>query len=212
MKNEKWYCPVCKSEIIDGKVLKYQTLNEHVCNPNGEPTKKQSYICGESDCICNENDIFWDDYGDLYGNILQIPKGTFINENNAPFGSHSRQSNVEIYKYGLKKDLYFHPIFGLWFVKPYIDFHYKSNTDGDVLSRRFTFEFLTKPKGEDEYYIGGSFWYGTFKYLMRKAKNRYINKEYTKLFDESFNRDFIYRFTEHYIKLRYLKTFLNYKN
>jgi len=59
-------CPKCKAELVSGKQKKYETLAEHVSNPNATdyPTR-ETWICPNKDKWCLKG--FYDDWGDYYG-------------------------------------------------------------------------------------------------------------------------------------------------
>jgi hypothetical protein len=85
MKN--WKCPLCKAKIIKGKEQVYETLCDHVCDPNNDNLPKRvTYICSDENCKTRQHDCFWDDSGDLYGGF-KINDSEYIKSNNAPFGS-----------------------------------------------------------------------------------------------------------------------------
>ncbi len=206
--NEKWYCPVCKSEVVYEKHRNCQTLDEHVCDPNGTPSSKPTYHCSNPKCICNKQKVFWDWYGDMYGGF-KIPDTTFINGNDSPFGSHSRKQNVEIYKKGLPRQKYLSPWWTLKLWQPMIEYHYKSNTDGEVLKKWTKIEFLKKTAGFDNKYCTHvSLWSHTLNFLLKNAKRHYRTNQIERLFKKSNNRDFIYRFAEKLVILLYLRTYL----
>jgi hypothetical protein len=207
--NEDWYCPVCKSEIIEGDYKKMQTLDEHVCNPNAEPSLKPTFKCSNFDCLTHKHRIFWDWFGALYGRTYNC-KSIFINQNDAPFGSSNRKSNVEIYKAGLKDRIWLSPWWTLKLWQPMIEYKYTSNYDGDVLSKKIKIKFLKKSRGSKTYSTYVSFWWSTIKYLWKKRKLDLKTKNYKKLFEKSFNRSFKYRLMEQIIKLRHWKIYLKY--
>ncbi|MCF1193589.1 hypothetical protein LRR18_18540, partial [Mangrovimonas sp. AS39] len=78
----------------------------------------------------------------------------FIDENDGPFGSISRQINVEV----SKKDEN-HPLFGIETRWGHIEvvYSYKSNKDGDILSRKRKYQIWKKDKSGVGYtsYIPG---------------------------------------------------------
>lgn len=63
MKNKKLRCPFCKRVLVHGEQKKYETLMEHVCDPNMDDYPlRDTWVCS-----CEEsNGCFWDDWGDLY--------------------------------------------------------------------------------------------------------------------------------------------------
>lgn len=56
-------CPKCKNQLIEGKYQVYETLVEHVINPNGIRSSKPTLICPNK---CYGKKAFWDEYGDSY--------------------------------------------------------------------------------------------------------------------------------------------------
>ena len=56
-------CPFCKKKLIPGKLKSYETLVEHVCDPNNEEVVlRPTYVCT---CSFSKN-FFWDTEGDFY--------------------------------------------------------------------------------------------------------------------------------------------------
>jgi len=148
-------CPVCKTELVQWKQLRLETLNEHVSNPNGTPSLKTAYHCPVDSCKVNGLDsdgiqgpiVFWNEDGELYVSHNFSYKATkdipYIDNNNAPFGTFERKMNVEIRKKDDNKLLYtFNGI--LWKGwKVYSKYSYKSNEDGDILSCKLGFEWIS---------------------------------------------------------------------
>ena len=69
-------CPACHAELVPGDPEKYQTLNEHVSDPNGECPPRATCRCPKAttgDAFCPMIG-FWDPDGDYYGGfICRIP-------------------------------------------------------------------------------------------------------------------------------------------
>lgn len=64
MKNNKpLRCPFCHKELVRGKQCKFETLSDHVSDPNMEDYPlRDTFIC-----TCKESkDSFWDVSGDFY--------------------------------------------------------------------------------------------------------------------------------------------------
>lgn len=63
-------CPLCQNKLRESNVKKvYQTLCEHVSEPNDKPIAKTFFICCNTKCeyhYSSNNDIFWDNVGDIY--------------------------------------------------------------------------------------------------------------------------------------------------
>jgi hypothetical protein len=62
----KIFCPCCETELKVTHRDRYQDLNEHVSNPNGEPSMKDGYQCTNEDCIANQCNVSWIEDGDCY--------------------------------------------------------------------------------------------------------------------------------------------------
>jgi hypothetical protein len=63
MRNETPVCPVCSTELIHGKKMLYETLCEHVCDPNGYnscPSVRGTWVCPNEDCMLYQVG-FWSD-------------------------------------------------------------------------------------------------------------------------------------------------------
>lgn len=59
-------CPQCKTTLIlSVEKVSYQTLGEHVCDPNGDPPARTYFFCPEEDCVLHDS-AFWDDDGSFY--------------------------------------------------------------------------------------------------------------------------------------------------
>ena len=61
MKNES-VCPFCSTELIHGKKMLYETLCEHVLDPNGfnSTPMRVTWVCPNEDCILYQMG-FWSD-------------------------------------------------------------------------------------------------------------------------------------------------------
>lgn len=213
--NKNWLCPSCKSPVIITGQKEYETLSEHVSNPNLDSyPQRDAYQCSDENCITKKNDIFWSYMGERYGVINNTfhDDHFFINKNDAPFGSSQRKYNVEIYKKGLK-DSIFLPNF-LFFnqLKAFIEIDYVSNTNGDVLKRKFRLKFIKK---NGTLLIGAvSMW----KYLHRKFLMHINNYKETgdvdylkQAFEPSKNKAWVFRWYNKFIKIFWRKLYLKIK-
>jgi len=142
-------CPKCKCLLKEWKMIRVETLDEHVTNPNGIPSKKMVYICSDAKCLSRKMGVFWNYVGELYSkkyirDMDEVIK--WINNNDAPFGTFQRRANVEIYKKDENKYLFTFPIIK-WFPlsgwKIRLEYRYKSNDDGDILSRKSKLIWIT---------------------------------------------------------------------
>jgi hypothetical protein len=62
-------CPFCEKDLVVGKPRLFETLYEHVCDPNGEdedPGERPAWVCTCEHAV--EIDAFWDESGDIYTN------------------------------------------------------------------------------------------------------------------------------------------------
>ena len=58
-------CPKCRSELVLGEQRKYETLNDHVSNPNAaDYPLRRTFVCPNSDKWCLKG--FYDEWGDYY--------------------------------------------------------------------------------------------------------------------------------------------------
>ena len=139
-------CPVCKTKLAKGPQMRLQTLVEHVCCPNSIPALKDSFLCPNRDCQAFQRKIVWNSDGERYGPYTSKDI-SWINGNDAPFGSFQRQCNVEVYKKDENRTLFtipdwkWLPLHGWRCNSKWI---YKSNENGDVLSRKMKLEWVTR--------------------------------------------------------------------
>ncbi len=93
--NNEMLCPLCKTVLTKGKPIRYETLDEHVCNPNGTSPVRHTLICSNSECDTHTNKTFWGDDGEgPYNNNTR--KHKWINGNSSPFNSYHRSSHFQI--------------------------------------------------------------------------------------------------------------------
>lgn len=102
----KIYCPICKKSLIFGGRSHLETLDEHVCDPNGRTSKKDYYKC--SDESCSGNKMKWLDSGEgPYADWGLIKESKFIKNNSSPFNTFHRAMNASrektLLRFGIKK-------------------------------------------------------------------------------------------------------------
>ena len=200
-------CPICGSELIEGVGRRYETLGEHVSNPNGIPSLKQTFVCDnesyvypyseeETNCPFRYS-MFWDWMGDYYG----VLKGfdmireheSFLKKNlchNQMFearNSHTRKSKVEIYT---KKEVKL-PRFLKW--RWDIRFKITADEDGNIVKQKpYIQMFSTDDNGKSWSYTSTfitSFLHNvqSFKNTLRHYKeyptNKYVREELEKEFE-----------------------------
>jgi hypothetical protein len=62
------FCPHCKTRLHYMGTRRYQTLAEHVSDPNKEPSFKPYFVCVNPTCTKNmDKGIFWGLEGGRYG-------------------------------------------------------------------------------------------------------------------------------------------------
>jgi len=173
-------CPICKSELVVTGQERLETLDEHVCNSNGEPSLKDKYECLNEQCSGYDR-FMWNEDGGLYSKHHGCDSKTFnfIDGNDGAFGSFARRVNVEIYK--KDENFLLCTILGR---KIFIKYLYKSNDDGDVLKRSWKFEILRK---DGTFYISG------WSMLLYSIRKFHLNS-WCRFEDE--------RFDEEYLELR----------
>lgn len=143
-------CPICGEELVEGMGRRYETLEEHVFDPNGTPSLKPTLVCDnqhfkytkdgdEGNCPFRHS-IFWDYYiGDFYvlngfGDTIREHED-FLKEiaHNHMFearDSHARKVQIDIYK---KKRI---ELFRLFRWRWVIDFKFTGDEDGNIVKRR----------------------------------------------------------------------------
>lgn len=197
-------CPACKSKLVVSKDTKlYETTSEHVCDPNAEPPARHYLICENVKCKLSSINCFWDWYGDAYG--MYNLKDFCIDGLSSPFGSSARKGEIESYKRGLTKKTMLPSWLTLNVVQLYFEYHYKADTDGNVLKKWRTLEFLKKDEN-GRFCYGGSWWWGTFKYLWKKFKRKRKSKTSNE-FEKTFSRASVYRVFEFVMKVIFYKSY-----
>ncbi len=171
-------CPICSKELVVTGQARLETIEEHVCAPNEEICLKDKYECINEACSAY-NRIMWGEDGDLYWKNGWSRKEyfNFIDGNEAAIGSFSRKANVEIYK----KDENF-LLCTLFGNKIYVKYLYKSNEDGDILSRKWKFEIIKK---NGSYYISG------FRMLMYSIRKFHKNLVEKTIDEEKFEKEYL---------------------
>lgn len=202
-------CPICKTELAVTGQAYLETLVEHV--EGCAPSLKDKYQCPNKECVAFTDDLKWNDYGEYYCGKNYLKKYPFIDSNDAPLGSHQRQANVEINKHNENFTL-----LNLYFIKFVIEFKYKSNMNGDVLSRTPKITCCTKGRHGYQSYTSGI---SMFLFCKRQFKHHLVDyhengSDYSKreltndFFNQKWDRRWYKIFFVFYIKIRY-KAFYN---
>lgn len=178
-------CPYCNQKLIKGSKRRYETLCEHVSVPNKkEYPLRNTYICISYNCPCSNEDLFWDEHGELYGFNRSF---NFKDDISSAYPSFSRKMDIEIYKKGLKDKTMLSPLLMFNCLQPYIEHNYKADEYGNVLKKSYKLRFLKKNES-GEYTIdyifpfklimfGISFTYDIIKRHKTYPDNKYIIKE-----------------------------------
>jgi len=146
-------CPVCKKELVITGQARLETLEEHIFDSNGIPALKDKYQCVNEKCAAHIYNVCWDNTGGYYSRLYSYPKKIkFIDDNTGPFGSWARRQNIEIYKHDENFDL-----LNLYWFKIRVEFKYKANENGDILSRKRHFHILLRND------IGWVYWISPIK-------------------------------------------------
>ena len=121
------FCPCCRGVLRVTGQARLETTYEHVCDPNGTPCMKDKYECMDEDCATYKK-CYWNEDGELYGSSRGIH---FIGNNDSPFNSISRQTNVEVMK---KDENYYLAKDDKMMIQ--VEYQYKSNKNGDILEKK----------------------------------------------------------------------------
>ena len=185
--SKSMYCPSCLTKLECDGLFHYEDCcnssiysNKWVCPSKGYLNPKTGKF---QQCLCHEAKTFWNDDGDFFsGDEYKMKKETgkeieFIHGDRcyAAFNSFAKDVEVSIYGTGLKRNIYFHPAWCFWALKPGIEFHYKSDRMGNVISRSWKWKFLKKDNHLNGYCV---VWVSPLKMLVwsykqfkRKRKN-----------------------------------------
>lgn len=68
-------CPICLNELSVTHRDRYESLSEHVSDPNGTPSMKDGYQCTTRECIAHTWCVTWTDDGDFYMSSENVPPG-----------------------------------------------------------------------------------------------------------------------------------------
>ena len=203
MNKTELICPICKQHLYyETQFTYYDCCGYDTSNKN---------VCINDKCLLSQKNVYWNDYGEFFSRDFSFEK-EFGHKKYAALNSIAKQNEVEIYKVGLKSKKYFSPALMLFILKPYIEYIYKGDKYGNVLSVKRKLKFLKKgDNGYNIHYISG---YHMLLYEIKTFK-RFL-KAYKKNYNNYFLRKAkVYQFKESFEMLswdkrwwRYLSRFL----
>jgi hypothetical protein len=89
----KLQCPCCESGLEPHEFGRYESIAEHVSDPNGEPSLKQTYRCASQICPTRQEEgLCWTINGETYGRVKGIE---FIDGSDSPINSSSREFDLK---------------------------------------------------------------------------------------------------------------------
>lgn len=134
-------CSICKTELVRGEDKVYETLEDHVSDPNQEDLPlRATYVC--PNMVCDHGDSFWGPDGEFFTSmrLKDYDKLPFIQGNSGAFGSLWRKMNAE--QSGGEKE---HE-FKLWKFWLRLRFNYFCDEEGDTIVRTPRLELWVKEK------------------------------------------------------------------
>lgn len=144
-------CPICRSKLVLGQgTRKYETLSDHVCDPNGDVPERPYFVCPNEKCGLHSNS-FWDDYGEFYTRLDFAESRKIFNisiedafRNRKPecckcaMNSSARKSWFEVY-YKEESKQYFVGKLGLYFYS-----QITADKFGNITKRKLKIQWLEK--------------------------------------------------------------------
>ena len=89
---DTYWCPNCLTRLVPNKLKCYETITEHVFDPNATPPLRDTFVCPEVDCIFYHNG-FWGFDGGYYRPTINTHFGPFYKgfDQHAIRDVHTRQ-------------------------------------------------------------------------------------------------------------------------
>ena len=143
-------CPCCIGKLEANGSRLYETLVEHVLDPNNEtPNYRPTLRCSNHSCITYKN-VFWSDAGEEFTEVERHHTYTKMmaaaSGNLAPFGSYQRMANV---KYSDANRKWYK--FGLFGIK--IEYDLEVDYTGTIRHKTINRIELTLPDGRGDYQV-----------------------------------------------------------
>jgi hypothetical protein len=142
-------CPLCKTNLINDEIEKSFYYEDAA----GGKNFTLKHICPNDKCILSQSKSYWTDDGDFFSNDLNYSemKKLFPHDQYAALNSFAKRMEIDVYGKGLKRKIYLSEWWTLKWLKPMIEFSYKGDDMGNVLSRSWKLKFLYKDRGSDDY-------------------------------------------------------------
>lgn len=158
-------CPACKTNLVPGNLEQYETLDEHICDPNGEERPlRQTYVCPNVSCFAHTEGTLWAYDGEgPYGGKFTLDDSRWIDSNPCPFNSYHRQLHFQIYHKDEDKRI---KLSKHWTLEIHV--RYQSNDHGDKVGRVRTYQLIK----DGVYYMNG------IKMLVFTLKQFYKERKY----------------------------------
>jgi hypothetical protein len=86
---ENWRCPLCEQRLLPTHVGRYESLDEHVSNPNGTPSAKPGMQCTNKHCLSYELGCVWSAEGEVYLDYNKLTLFRQATKQTAALGSFS---------------------------------------------------------------------------------------------------------------------------
>lgn len=215
-------CPVCEKILIPGKKERYETLCDHVSDPNKEDyPERNTYVCPNEYCIFYEN-AFWDDMGDLYTKrsldyrIMSVLRQfNKKNENMSALNSFAYKNSIEGYYSNNRQDIY---IGKKWRLAWY--WNVTADDNGNILKKQFRFQIFRRDKKMDGWiyhtlginmflHIISAFKY-SYKLYKKDPNSRYAQEDLYEKFHHSENwpdREWWRKAAQQYLRIRYWRIY-----
>lgn len=190
---EKFFlcCPKCHEYLVKGELQEFETLIDHVSNPNRQSYPlRPTWVCKNDNCKASMENLFWDDDGEMYGWNKTFK---FKNDISSAYPSHSRKCDIEIYKKGLKKQNYLSPALMLWLLQPMIEYNYKADDYGNVIKKSWKLKWLKKDRWYNKYDTYSTYYtfplvhiYSSIKsnrHMFKTCSETYIKHELKTMFE-----------------------------
>ena len=128
-------CRFCKKALVKGGEKEFETLSDHVSDPNAlRSPLRATFICPDDKCLVNTVAIgFWDNYGDFYHSNWGAEELTPFKGYSGDYPAYespASSTDTEIYK----KDKNFTFYKGLKWILG-VQYEYKADNNGKVIKR-----------------------------------------------------------------------------